>query len=127
MKATLVTKFLMAGLSLIAMSVYADTPSSTSSLAGNYKCQRAGTSYTLTISSTGDTYTLEWDDSTGNPVMYGTGVVDAKSSVLSSSYWNIANTDSGIESWAIKSDGSLQSNWLSQSGKDNGTETCTKS
>lgn len=129
MKAVSTRKILAVSLSFITLIAYADIASS-ASLAGTYKCQRSNgsntTAYTLTVASTGDTYTLEWDDHKGSPDIYGTGIVDANNTVLSSSYWNVDNTENGIESLAIKSDGSMQGSWVSQSSKDSGTDICTK-
>jgi hypothetical protein len=128
-----ITTLILSAICLITASVYAETTTSPdNSVVGNYKCKRTdATSYTvnypLSITKTGDTYTLEWSDSDGNPVMYGTGVINPNmTNVLTSSYWNIANTDTGVESFAINTDGSLKANWLAQSGKNSGTETCTK-
>ena len=108
--------------------------SSSPPLVGDYKCQWNGsllnnTNYSLTISKTGDTYSSEWDDSTGNPVMYGTGLTSSNiNNFITTSFWNITdNTIAGVLSTTIKPDGSLQGSWLSQSGKDSGTLTCTKS
>jgi len=129
MKAT--TSILMTALCLIAVTAYADNASS-SNILGNYKCQRIEgsntNSYPVSITKTGDTYTIEWTDSAGNPLMYGTGVIHPNlPNVLSSSFWNISNTDMlGIEIFNIKSDGSLQADWVTQSGKTSGSETCTK-
>lgn len=128
MKAT-ITGILMTALSLIAMTAYADTAPN---IVGNYKCQRVEGSntnnYPISITKTGDTYTIEWDDSSGNPVMYGTGIMHPNMpNVLSSSFWNLSNADMlGVEIFGIKGDGSLQADWVTQSGKTSGTETCTK-
>ncbi|CAM2951753.1 Uncharacterised protein [Legionella steigerwaltii] len=135
MKAAVAGISLTAILYFITPTIYADNPtaSTSPSLAGNYKCQWNGTllgnkNFSLTISQTGDTYNSEWDDSTGNPVLYGTGLMSPNvNNFMSSSFWGVAdNTIIGVLSITIKPDGSLQGNWISQSGKDTGTTTCTK-
>ncbi|PWY56381.1 hypothetical protein DGG96_02830 [Legionella qingyii] len=127
---------LTAILYFIITTAYADnmTASTSQSIEGNYKCQWNGSlldnkSFSLTISKTGDTYNSEWDDNTGNPVLYGTGLMGSNiNNFMSTSFWGaVDNTISGILSITLKQDGSLQGNWISQSGKDTGTTTCTKS
>jgi|SRR5579885_50719 hypothetical protein len=125
--------FLIIALSLLTLTAYADTTVNTN-VTGNYTCQRTDSSNNtsslpLSVIKTGDTYTLEWDDSDGNPSMYGTGVIHpGMANVLSSSYWSLTSSDiSGLEIFTIKPDGSLQADWISQSGKDSGSETCKKS
>ncbi|WP_392537823.1 hypothetical protein [Legionella sp. 227] len=136
MKAALAGISLTAILYFIITTVYADnkTVSTSPSPVGSYQCQWNGSllankNFTLTISQTGDTYNSEWDDSTGNPVLYGTGLMSSNvNNFLTTSFWGVTdNTISGVLSLAIKPDGSLQGNWISQSGKDTGTQTCTKS
>lgn len=144
MKAAIRSIYLISALSLFAITAYADnaaptptpapTTTSTPNLVGNYKCTRTdasnnNTSYPLSITKTGDTYTLEWDSSNGDPQMYGTGIVHPNmTNVLASSFWDLKNSDiSGVEIFSIKPDGSLSANWTLQSSKDVGSETCTKS
>lgn len=114
---------------LFSISVFADT-----NIVGSYNCQRtdasgASTSYPMSIKKTADTYTFEWDDSSGNPGMYGTGIMHPNvTTMVSTSFWDITNSDvSGVMLYAIKPDGSLQGSWIMQSGKSSGTEVCKKS
>ncbi len=106
----------------------------TSSFLGDYQCQRIDSSnntasYPLTVAKTGDIYTLEWDNSNGDPVLYGTGVMHPNMThVVASSFWDPRKPDViGIQMIEIKPDGSLQSNWVLQSDNQVGSETCTKS
>lgn len=132
MKATNKIVYLLLVLSLVTMTAYADN-TGTKTLVGNYQCQRTDAnnsvnSYTLAITDNGSTYTLEWDNANGYPVLYGTGVIhpDMKN-LLSVSFSDPKNADTyGIELFAIKPDGSLQSNWALQSANQVGSETCTK-
>lgn len=114
----------------------ATNPSSNSSTnpLGNYQCQQTGssnntTSYSLTVSKAGDTYTFEWADNTGDPVYYGTGVmIGSLPNAISVSFWDPKKPDMiGIEVFELKSDGSLDGNWTLQSDNRIGGETCTKS
>ncbi|KTC89629.1 hypothetical protein OQJ18_08395 [Fluoribacter dumoffii] len=152
MKTAIKNVYLVTALSLSTLSAYADNPSSsttntsttstetssttsgTSSVLGNYQCQRADASnntasYPMSITKTGDTYTLEWDSSAGDPVLYGTGVMHPNATnVIAASFWDPRKPDTiGIQMIEVKSDGSLQSNWVLQSDNQIGTETCTKS
>lgn len=153
MSITLKKMYLLSALSLLAIPAFADVPAaadagstatgtgttlssataSTPSVVGNYTCQRvdpanASTTYPLVITQTNQTYTLEWDDANGTPVMYGTGIIHpGMTNVLSTSFWNPQDTaTNGVEIFEIKPDGSLQGNWTLQSGKGIGSETCTK-
>lgn len=106
---------------------------STSSVLGNYQCQRTDAanntvSYPMGITKTGDTFTLEWDTSAGDPVLYGTGVMHPNlTNVISASFWDPRKPDTiGIQMIEVKPDGSLQSNWVLQSDNTLGTETCTR-
>ncbi|CAM2962476.1 Uncharacterised protein [Legionella steigerwaltii] len=106
---------------------------STSSILGNYQCQRTDASnntvsYPMTITKTGDTFTFEWDSGTGDPVLYGTGVMHPNlTNVISASFWDPRKPDTiGIQMIQVKPDGSLQSNWVSQADNQLGTETCTR-
>lgn len=147
--------YLVAALSVPTLTAYADdtsttTPSTstsaskssdtstnkvgTSAFLGDYQCQRVDSAnntvaYPLTVSKTGDTYTLEWDNSNGDPVLYGTGVMHPnQTNVVASSFWDPRKPDViGIQMIEIKPDGSLQSNWVLQSDNQLGSETCTKS
>ena len=105
-----------------------------STFLGDYQCQRVDSAnntaaYPLTVSKTGDTYTLEWDNSNGDPVLYGTAVMHPnQTNVVASSFWDPRKPDViGIQMIEVKPDGSLQSNWVLQSDNQLGTETCTKS
>lgn len=130
MKASQMIIFLVTTFFYMGMA-FADN--NTAAIVGDYKCQRTNsannmTSYPLNIKQTGQTYTLEWSDTNGSPVMYGTAVMHPNSKmVLPTTFWDLANTESnGLEIFSIKDDGSLQGNWLLQSTKDHGTEVCTK-
>ncbi|PWY57024.1 hypothetical protein DGG96_01145 [Legionella qingyii] len=156
MKTVIKSIYLVAALSLPTLTAYADDSStsaagtstspasnssdtstskaSTSSFIGDYQCQRVDSAnntvaYPLTVSKTGDTYTLEWDNSNGEPVLYGTGVMHPnQTNVVASSFWDPRKPEViGIQMIEIKPDGSLQSNWVLQSDNQLGSETCTKS
>ncbi len=132
MKPTFKKIYLIGVLSLLSMTAYAQS----NTIAGNYQCQRTdaqnnATSSPLNISSTGDTYTLQWTDSNGYPTIYGTGATSSASglnNLLSVVYWDAKNADNyGNELFTIKPDGSLQGEFVVQSANKIGTETCTKS
>ncbi|KTD02218.1 hypothetical protein [Fluoribacter gormanii] len=155
MNTVIKSMYLVAALSVPTLTAYADdtstttpstsTPASKSSdtstnkagssaFLGDYQCQRVDSAnntvaYPLTVSKTGDTYTLEWDNSNGDPVLYGTGVMHPnQTNVVASSFWDPRKPDViGIQMIEIKPDGSLQSNWVLQSDNQLGSETCTKS
>ena len=131
-------------MSLIAMFyfvstiAFADTGTSSSttapSIAGSYNCKWNGTllnnsNFSLSLAKTDDTYNFQWDNDTGTPVMYGTGLTGSDiNNLLTSSFWGVSdNTLAGVLSVTVKPDGSLQGSWISQSGKDTGTVECTKS
>lgn len=125
--------YLISAVSLLSLTAYADS-TSTPSLAGNYQCQRTDASgnantYPLTITVSGKVYSFEWDNTNGYPVLYGTGLMHPnKSNVISLSFSDPKNADNfGAEIIEIKSDGSLQANWVVQSANQIGSETCTKS
>ncbi|KTD42137.1 hypothetical protein [Legionella parisiensis] len=106
----------------------------TSSFLGDYQCQRVDASnntasYPLTVSKSGDTYTLQWENSNGDPVLYGTGVMHPNmTNVVATSFWDPRKPDTiGIQMIEIKPDGSLQSNWVVQTDNQVGSETCTRS
>ncbi|WP_115709575.1 hypothetical protein [Legionella sainthelensi] len=154
MKTVIKSVYLVTALSLSTMTTYADTtstptntststtstsPSSntnnaaTPSAQGDYQCQRADASNntsasTLSITKGKDTYTFEWDDSNGDPILYGTGVmVGSLPNAISVSFWDPKKPDAlGVEVFELKSDGSLQGNWTLQSDNKLGSETCTK-
>lgn len=138
--------YLITALSLLSFAAYADDTSSSSASApaassssssgfvGNYQCQRIDASNTTTplslaITDAGKTYTLEYDNASGYPVLYGTGVMHpSKTNVLSVSFTDPKDTnDYGIELFEMNSDGSLSSTWAVQSASQVGTDTCTKS
>ncbi|KTC89511.1 hypothetical protein OQJ18_08995 [Fluoribacter dumoffii] len=136
MNAGLASISLTSVLYFLTSAAFADntTASTPPSLVGNYKCQWTGASLenknlSLTISKTGDTYNSEWADDAGNPVLYGTGLMNPNiNDFITSSFWSPTNnTLIGVLSLTIRADGSLQGNWISQSGKETGSETCTKS
>ncbi|HHT0594309.1 TPA: hypothetical protein ACTXXA_002710 [Legionella anisa] len=115
-----------------------DTSTSTgktgaSAFLGDYQCQRVDgsnntNSYPLTVSKSGDTYTLQWENSNGDPVLYGTGVMHPNmTNVVATSFWDPRKPDTiGIQMIEIKPDGSLQSNWVVQTDNQVGSETCTR-
>jgi hypothetical protein len=143
--------YLVTALSLLSFAAYADdtssssasstssapaatsTPAASSGFVGNYQCQRTDASSTTTplslaITDAGKTYTLEFDNASGYPVLYGTGVMHpSKTNVLSVSFTDPKDTnDYGIELFEMNSDGSLSSTWAVQSANQVGTDTCTK-
>jgi|SRR5579885_1809417 hypothetical protein len=128
MKATYKKIFLISLCSLLSINAFAD-------VAGNYQCTRtdpnnSNTSYPLSITKTGDTYTLQWADANGFPTVYGTGVlISANSgSALSVVYWDSKDSNVfGGEVFAVKPDGSLSGTWALQSTNKLGTEACKKS
>lgn len=154
MKTVIKSVYLVTALSLSTIPTYADTTSTpdntntsttstspstntsnaaTSSAQGDYQCQRADASNntsasTLSITKGKDTYTFEWDDSNGDPILYGTGVmVGSLPNAISVSFWDPKKPDAiGVEVFELKSDGSLQGNWTLQSDNKLGSETCTK-
>lgn len=151
MKTVIKSIYLVTALSLPTLTAYADntstnntsTPASNTgtsasssnapSFAGDYQCQRvnssnATSSYPLSVSKTGDTFTLQWENSNGDPVLYGTGVMHPNmTNVVAASFWDPSKPDTiGIEMIEIKPDGSLQSNWVLQTDNQMGSETCTK-
>lgn len=114
-------------LTLFTLNCYA------ADVVGNYTCKRVNangqfSNYAVSITKTDATYTFQWSENNGNPVMYGTGLIQSKSpDVVATTFWNVTNDENtGIEIFAIKPDGSLQGDWLLQSTNDNGTETCTR-
>lgn len=140
--------YLITALSLSTLAAYADnandsaTKMSTSStisntapvVTGTYQCQRMDSSnktmnYALTVTKSHDTYTFEWDDSTGNPALYGTGVIHPNMpNVISTSFWDPAKPETiGIEMFQAQPDGSLQASWVLQTENQLGSETCAKS
>ncbi|KTC88426.1 hypothetical protein [Legionella cincinnatiensis] len=156
MKTVMKSVYLVTALSLSTLTTYADTttstpantntstnsgssPTNTSNTAapnaeGDYQCQRADPSNntstsTLSVTKGNDTYTFEWDDSKGDPILYGTGVmVGSLPNAISVAFWDPKKPDAiGIEVFELKSDGSLQGNWTLQSDNKLGSETCTKS
>ncbi|STY28642.1 Uncharacterised protein [Legionella wadsworthii] len=109
------------------------TNNSTTSFLGDYQCQRMDSSNnnvtnSLNVSKSGDTYTLQWENSNGDPILYGTGVMHPNmTNVVASSFWDPRKPDNiGIQMIEIKPDGSLQSNWIVQSDNQLGSETCTR-
>lgn len=154
MKTVIKSVYLVTALSLSTVTTYADTtstpantntstnstspPTNTSNNAtpnpqGDYQCQRADASSntstsTLSITKGNDTYTFEWDDNNGDPVLYGTGVmVGSLPNAISVSFWDPKKPDAiGIEVFELKSDGSIQGNWTLQLDNKLGSETCTK-
>lgn len=109
------------------------TNNSTTSFLGDYQCQRMDASNnnvtnSLNVSKTGDTYTLQWENSNGDPILYGTGVMHPNmTNVVASSFWDPRKPDNiGVQMIEIKPDGSLQSNWIVQSDNQVGSETCTR-
>jgi hypothetical protein len=128
MKATPKKIFLISILSLLSLNVFANN------VAGNYQCTRTDANnvtntYPLTITITGGTYTLQWQDANGFPTLYGTGVMAPNiNSALSVVFWDAKSSDVyGNELFSIKPDGSLSSSWALQATKQVGTETCKKS
>lgn len=110
-------------------------PSSSSSLniVGNYACSGRdlnGGEYNnlLTVSSTGNTYTFQWNDRNGYPIEYGTGVVNSNlQNLVAVVYWSAKNLDQkGILAYELKPDGSLQGTWTARMESKIGTETCTR-
>lgn len=155
MKTVMKSVYLVTALSLFSITTYADTtstsdilnaPTSTGSTSansnntsipnaeGNYQCQRVDSSnntnvYSLSVTKANDTTTFEWDNSNGDPVLYGTGVmVGSLPNAVSVSFWDPKKPDTiGVELFELKSDGSLHANWTLQSDNKLGSETCTKS
>lgn len=111
-----------------------NTGVSASSFLGDYQCQRVDPSnktdsYPLTVSKSGDTYTLQWENSNGDPVLYGTGVMHPNmTNVVATSFWDPRKPETiGVQMIEIKPDGSLQSNWVVQTDNQVGSETCIRS
>jgi len=123
-------KFLIISCRSMTMAVYADTASS-ASLAGNYKCHDQILQIPPVTRSVyhqpGDTYTLEWDDSSGNPYVWNRNV-DADECFIFILLEYYQSDNRGVESFTIKSDGSFTSQlgW-NEPAKIRIRETCTKS
>ncbi|KTD60302.1 hypothetical protein Lsan_2080 [Legionella santicrucis] len=154
MKTVMKSVYLVTALSLSTITAYADTTNTpantntstnggssttntsntaTPNAEGDYQCQRADSANntsasTLSVTKGNDTYTFEWDDSNGDPILYGTGVmVGSLPNAISVSFWDPKKPDAlGIEVFELKSDGSLQGNWTLQSDNKLGSESCTK-
>jgi hypothetical protein len=134
MKTTLKCIYFIPALFLLSNIAYADS-TSTSTLLGNYQCQRVDPSnntnaYTLVISDNGGaSYSFEWDNAAGFPVLYGVGIMHpSMNNIVNVSFTDPKDANNfGVELFEIKSDGSLQSNWVVQSTNQLGSETCTKS
>lgn len=112
-------------LSLMSFSALAASP-----IVGNYKCQRSDNkSAPLTVSATGETFTFQWTNDKGYPIMYGTGVMTkGMNNVASVVFWDTKdNSNYGNELFEVKSDGSLEGTFTMQSDDKVGQETCTKS
>lgn len=127
--------YLASVLSLLSFTAYAaGGDAAAPSITGNYECQRTDTSsntssYSLSVTKNGDGYTFEWDNANGYPYLYGTGLMHPdKNNLVGVSFTDPKdNTNYGAEMIEIKSDGSLQANWVIQSANQVGSETCTKS
>jgi hypothetical protein len=134
MKTTIKSISVIAALSLFTITAYADN-TSTSTLAGDYQCQRVDAasntnSYPLEITvNNNGIYTFEWDNASGFPVLNGVGIMHpSMSNIVSVTYSDPKDANSfGVELFEIKADGSLQANWAIQSTNQVGSETCTKS
>ncbi len=120
---------LLGAVSVLTASAYADA-----SIVGNYQCQRtdasgSANSYGLTVKASGDTYAFEWDNSSGYPQVYGTGVVHSKMpNAASVSFWDAKDSNNyGVEFFSVKSDGSMSGTWAVQSANQTGSDSCTKS
>lgn len=135
MKAALIKICLVTSLLLPAIMAYAatSTNSGSSSLLGNYQCKRTDasgktTEYPLLINKNGDAYTFEWDNDSGYPAIFGTGVMHPTvTNVASVSFADPKNISTfGVELFSIQSDGSLQGSWALNTSNQLGSETCTK-
>lgn len=141
MKALIYKFCLISAISALSISAFADdqnppgnvTANAVKSIVGNYTCQRTdgsgnASTPTLSISSTGSTYTLEWDTN-GSPILYGTGIIHPGApNALSVVFMDAGKSaDSfGDEIFQIKSDGTLSGNLISRTGTTLGTESCKK-
>lgn len=140
---------MLSGLTFVILAAYAATTptvtttsttattttasTSKSNLVGEYKCNRTDamgrtTQAPLSISGTGETYTLQWANPNGYPLMYGTGVMTkGMDNAMSVVFWDAKNTEVyGNELFVLKSDGSLSGTFVLQSDTKLGSETCTK-
>lgn len=117
--------------SLLTMTAYADT-----NIVGSYQCKgfdpfhskTANYSNPVNITKNGDTYSFQWLHANGYPYIYGTGIMHKDiPNVITVVFWDPTQEDYiGIESYDIKSDGTLQGAWTLKSENKTGTETCTK-
>lgn len=119
-------------ITVLSMSFLTAYAVDTTPLGENYECQRTDSSgntvsYPVTVAKTKATYTFQWQ--TGDtPVIYGTGVINPKvNNAISVIFWDPKNSDAsyGVVLFSIKSDGSLNGEWIMRSGEE-GSETCTK-
>jgi hypothetical protein len=120
---------MIGAISMLTVSAYAET-----NIAGNYTCTRidaskSSTTYPLIVKSAGDGFGFEWDNASGYPQLYGTGIMHSKlNNAVAVSYWDAKDANNyGIELFDIKSDGSLSGVWAQQSTNQTGTDTCVKS
>jgi len=133
-------------LSLFAVAVHAEAASATpaatpaassggSDVSGTYQCQgydpfgKSNYSYpTVTIAKNGDAYTIQWQSSTGYPLLLGTGLFNHEiNNAFAVVFWDPKKADYfGTAIYLIKPDGTLQADWTLQAQKQIGTETCTK-
>lgn len=138
-------------LSLLAISAYAATSTMTNTtstqasksadassgmdISGTYQCQgydpfgKSDYNYpTATFSKNGDTYNVQWQSSTGYPLLLGTGLFNKDiTNAFSVVFWDPKKADYfGTALYLVKPDGSLAGVWTLQAQKQVGTETCTK-
>lgn len=139
--------FISTILSLFTLSAHAVVPANTQTtmpannvangpdVSGTYQCQgydpfgKSDYSYpTAIFSKNGDAYSVQWQSSTGYPLLLGTGIVNKDiSNAFSVVFWDPKKADYfGTALYAVKPDGSLSAVWTLQAQKQVGTETCTK-
>lgn len=123
------TKFLPFLFTILTAPVYADN---VGDISGNYKCKGsdpfANINYegTLVIHATGDTYSFSWDYG-DNGKNVGTAIHNKENNSLAAIFWSDEDKKYvGVQSYQIKSDGSLDGSWTLKNAKKTGTETCEK-
>lgn len=108
---------------------------STTDVSGTYQCQgydpfgKSDYNYpTAVFTKNGDTYNIQWQSSTGYPLLLGTGLFNKDvSNAFAVVFWDPKKPDYfGAGLYTVKPDGSMQAVWTLQAQKQIGTEVCTK-
>lgn len=103
-------------------------------ITGTYQCKgfdpggNSNYANPITITKNSDIYNFQWLNSNGVPFNLGTGIFNSNiDNIVSVVFWDPKKADFfGTMIYEIKSDGSLQGNWVIQGTTKIGTESCTK-